>query len=152
MGIARQARSDAGLDPTAVAFGSYVNVGCLANRADARSLVRGGLSTFARFAIMHGEVVGPVSSDQADVMQRLHESYDMRSHTQADSAQALLLSDDFVDSYAIVGSPDECLERIAALSDLGLDKLVVVSATAGSDKDLATQATNLLASEVLGKL
>lgn len=152
MSVARSARSDAGLDLDTLSFGSYVNLGCLTDLDDARSLVRGGLSTFARFAIMHGEVVGPASDEQTDVMQQLHDSYDMRSHTRADSAQALVLSDEFVDSYAIVGPPEVCLQRISELSDLGLDKFVVVSATTGSNRDLAAEADSLLATEVLGNL
>ena len=34
---------------------------------------------------MHGEVVGPVSDTQLEVMNELHEKYDMKSHTRADS-------------------------------------------------------------------
>ncbi len=150
--VARQARLTAGLDPDAILFGAYVSVGCLANLDDARSLVRGGLSTFARFAVMHGEVVGPVSPGQAEVMGNLRDAYDMGEHTRADSAQARLLPDEFVDSYAIVGSPGACLERLGALVELGLDKLVVVSATAGVDPELSAEADRLFAGDVLGSL
>ena len=49
-----------------------------------RRLVRGGLSTL-RFSVMHGEVVGPVSDTQLEVMNELHEKYDMKYS--ADSQQ-----------------------------------------------------------------
>ena len=47
--LAKKTRKDAGLDPDAIAFGAYVNLGCHGEIAAARGLVRGGLTTFARF-------------------------------------------------------------------------------------------------------
>jgi len=149
---ARSARIDAGLDPDAIAFGSYVNVAPHPDVAAARDLVRGGLSTFARFAVMHGDVVGPVSDAQAEVMRSLHDAYDMRSHTRTDSEQASALDDQFVDTYAVVGDPERCVARLQELVTLGLDKLVMVSATAGADPDAVAASGALMSSEVLPSL
>jgi 5,10-methylenetetrahydromethanopterin reductase len=150
--VARAARLEAGLDPAGVRFGAFVNVVCLPDVGVARDLARGGLSTIARFAVMHGDVVGPVSAEHAAVMHRLHDDYDMRSHTRTGSAQAALLTDDFVDSYAIVGPPERCLDRLRALIDLGLDKLIVVGPSMGADRDSAGAATEMFAREILGNL
>ncbi|MDX2378818.1 MAG: LLM class flavin-dependent oxidoreductase [Acidimicrobiia bacterium] len=150
--VARQARRAAGLDPAGVAFGAFVNVVCLPNVTAARELARGGLSTFARFSVMHGDVVGPVSDEQAEVMHRLHDDYDMRSHTRSDSAQAEVLTDDFVDAYAVVGPPEHCIERLRSLAALGLDKLVVVGATMGANRDAAAEADEMIAQHVLGEV
>jgi 5,10-methylenetetrahydromethanopterin reductase len=150
--VARQARAEAGLAADGIGFGAFVNVVCLPDRGAARDLVRGGLSTFARFAVMHGDVVGPVSAQQAEVMRRLHDDYDMRQHTRADSTQAALLTDDFVDSYAIVGPPEHCIERLRTLQALGLDKFVVVGATVGADPDAARRADELFTRDVLAVL
>ena len=152
IGVARQARVDAGLDPDDLAYGAFVNVVCLPDIATARTLVRGGLSTFARFSVMHGEVVGPVSEQQAAVMETLHDSYDMRSHTRADSTQAEGLPDSFVDSFAVVGPPERCIENLASLIAQGLDKLVFVGATLGADRDAAAEADAYVASQVLPAL
>jgi 5,10-methylenetetrahydromethanopterin reductase len=150
--VARAARVETGLDPAGVSFGAFVNVVCLPDVGVARDLARGGLSTIARFAVMHGDVVGPVSAEHAAVMHRLHDDYDMRSHTRTGSAQAALLTDDFVDSYAIVGPPERCLDRLRALIDLGLDKLIVVGPSMGADRDSAGAATEMFAREILGNL
>lgn len=147
--VARQARLDAGLQPEDLSFGAYVNLVCLPDIEAARNLVRGGLSTFARFSVMHGDVVGPATEEQHAVFEKLHETYDMRSHTRADSDQAAVLSADFVDEYAIVGSPDRCVDRLQALAGLGLDKVVVIGATMGTDRTTAVESTHLLATEVL---
>lgn len=151
MDVARSARRDAGLDPDAVRFGAYVNMACHNDIAVARDLVRGGLSTFARFSVMHGEVVGPATDEQREVLQRLHDRYDMRSHTRTDSSQAAVLSDGFVDRYAVTGPPERCVERLEELARLGLDKVVVIGPTAGADRHAAAESAALLQDAVLGQ-
>jgi len=150
--IAREARAAVELDPDDIAFGAFVNVVCHPDLDRARELVRGGLSTFARFSVMHGDVVGPVSESQARAMRSLHQHYDMRSHTRTDSDQATRMSEEFIDSYAIVGPPDVCIERLQSLVSLGLDKLVFVGATLGASRDDAEIADELVAREVLPAL
>lgn len=148
---ARSARREAGLDPDGVAFGAYVNPVCHPDRDTARALVRGGLTTFARFSVMHGSVSGPTSGDQAAVLGRLHDHYDMRSHTRSDSRQAALMTPEFIDRYAIVGDPGECRTRLGELAALGLSKLVVSGPSAGADRDAAREAISLLEAEVIGR-
>ncbi|MFU8815738.1 MAG: LLM class flavin-dependent oxidoreductase [Pseudomonadales bacterium] len=150
--VAHQARIKAGLDPAGIALGAYVNLVCHRDRAVARDLVRGGLTTFARFSVMHGSVSGPTDESSRQVLERLHQGYDMRSHTRGDSVQATLLDDDFVDSYAIAGPPDYCLARLAELRDLGIDKIVVSGPTAGTNRHAAREALQLLDEAVVGAL
>ncbi len=125
-------------------FGAYVNLVCHPDRAIARSLVRGGLTTFARFSVMHGELSGPASAQQRLVFQALHDGYDMRAHTRADSAQATLMDDAFVDDFAIAGPPDHCIDRLNELKALGIDKVVISGPTAGTDREQAGEALALL--------
>jgi 5,10-methylenetetrahydromethanopterin reductase len=152
MDLARQARTNAGLNPAGLAIGAYVNLVCHRDRAVARDLVRGGLTTFARFSVMHGAVAGPADEQSRQVLEQLHRGYDMRSHTRADSVQATLLDDDFVDAYAIAGPPDHCLARLAELRDLGVDKVVVSGPTAGTNRHAAREAMLLLDEAVVGAL
>ncbi len=146
---ARQARTDAGLDPDGIAFGAYINLVCHPDLATARQLVSGGLATFARFSVMHGVVRGPVSAAQRQVLTNLHGAYDMREHTRVGSRQTATLTPEFVDTYAIVGPPDTCVRRLEALAALGLDKVILIGPTAGADRTAAQQATDLLHREVL---
>lgn len=146
---AQRARSDAGLDPDAVSFGAYVNLVCHTDADVARALARGGLSTFARFSVMHGRTHGPVTDVQRDVLTDVHDRYDIRSHTRADSVQADVLTDAFVDEYAIVGDPDSCRARLEVLEALGLDKVIVIGPTPGVDRDAARESAKLLRDHVL---
>ena len=102
---ARKARADAGLDPEAVSYGAFVNVVCDTDVDAARQMIRGGLSTFARFSVMHGTPTGPVSDEQRDVLTSVHGAYDMTRHTMSGSAQSQLLTDSFVDRFGIAGAP-----------------------------------------------
>jgi 5,10-methylenetetrahydromethanopterin reductase len=152
MELARQARRDSGLPPDDLAMGAYVNLVCHWDRATARALVRGGLTTFARFSVMHGSVSGPADVDTRQVLERLHDGYDMRAHTRADSVQATLMYDDFVDRFAIAGPPDYCLERLAELAALGIDKVIVSGPTAGTDRSAARESMALLDEAVVAPL
>ncbi|MSP76848.1 MAG: LLM class flavin-dependent oxidoreductase [Rhodospirillaceae bacterium] len=147
--LAKKTRRDAGLDPDAIAFGAYVNLGCHGGIAAARGLVRGGLTTFARFSVMHGKANGPVSTGDAAVLEKLRSNYDMRKHTQGDSRQAGTLTDDFVDRFAIVGSPDRCIERLRSLKALGLDKVAISGGMRGASAEDAAVSKKLVAEQVL---
>ena len=80
-------RDESGLDPDGVAIGSYVNVVCDPDLDAARSMIAGGLATFARFSVMDGEVRTPVDAGQQKVLVDLHGAYDMQHHTEVGSPQ-----------------------------------------------------------------
>lgn len=147
--LARKARSKAGLDPDGVAFGAYVNMGCHTDMAAARSLVRGGLTTFARFSVMHGKANGPVSERDRQVLETLRSNYDMKAHTRGDSRQAGTLTEDFIDRFAIVGPPERCVERLRSLASLGLDKVAISGAARGAAADDAATGRRLVTEKVL---
>ena len=147
--VARQARTEAGLDPDGIEFGAYVNIVAHPDIDMARKLVSGGLSTFARFSVMHGTVSGPANDMQRKVFADLDANYDMNSHTRTDSAQAQLLTDDFIDQYAIVGDGPRCIDRLETLAEVGLSKIIVIGPMAGADREQARFAEQHLASDVL---
>ncbi len=147
--LAKQTRREAGLDPNSISFGAYVNLGCHTDIEAARSLVRGGLTTFARFSVMHGKTEVPTSDGDRRVLDALHSNYDMKAHTRSDSRQATTLTDDFVDRFAIVGSPERCIERLKELQALGLDKVAISGATRGAAEADAAVGRKLVAEQVL---
>ena len=147
--LARKTRRDAGLDPNAIAFGAYINMGCHSDIEKARGLVRGGLTTFARFSVMHGKANGPVSDRDRAQLETLVSNYDMKQHTRADSRQAGTLTDDFVDRFAVVGPPDRCIARLRELAALGLDKVAISGGTRGASAEDAAASRELVAKHVL---
>jgi 5,10-methylenetetrahydromethanopterin reductase len=147
--LVKKTRKDAGLDPDAIAFGAYVNLGCHTDIAAARSLVRGGLTTFARFSVMHGKTAVPTSAGDQRVLEALRSNYDMKAHTRGDSRQATTLTDDFIDRFAIVGPPDRCVERLRSLAALGLDKVAISGATRGAAVEDTAVGRQLVMEHVL---
>jgi 5,10-methylenetetrahydromethanopterin reductase len=136
----------------APATGAFVNVVAHPDRDAARDLMRGGMSTFARFNTMHGETNGPLSDDDRAMLKSLHASYDMTKHTQSGSAQANLLTEEFADRFGIAGPADYCVERLQALVELGIDKFIIVGPSLGSDPAAARVAYDTMATDVLPAL
>lgn len=149
IGVARKAREEAGLDPDGIAFGAYVNCACHIDVGIARNLVRGGLTTFARFSVMHGTASGPLSGTDRGVLQDLRNAYDMRAHTRGDSPQAGTLTEAFIDRFAIAGPPEVCVARLRALAALGLDKVALAGGMRGASEADAATSKRLLETEVL---
>jgi 5,10-methylenetetrahydromethanopterin reductase len=133
-------------------IGAFVNVVAHPDLDTARTLVSGGLSTFARFAVMHGTPSGPVDDSQREVLGAVSGAYDMTRHTQVGSPQASALTPEFIDRFAVVGTPEACVERLRGLVALGLDKLIVTGATLGADPAEMRTANDLFAHEVLPAL
>ncbi len=149
---ARAARLKAGLDPDGLKFGAYINCACHRDITVARDLVRGGLTTFARFSVMHGKTAGPLSNSAEQVLQSLRAAYDMNAHTQGDSPQAGVLSDEFIDHFAVVGGPDVCIERLKSLAELGLDKVILGGGTRRAVSGPLAEAKALLEQQVMPAL
>ncbi len=147
--LARKTREKAGLAPDGIRFGAYVNCGCDPDIDTARDLVRGALTTFARFSVMHGTPNGPVSGEDRAVLHALRDNYDMKAHTHGDSRQAGVLTPAFIDRFAIVGSPAQCVARFRGLAALGLDKLAVTGSLRGVSQVDAARSKALLEAEVL---
>ncbi|MCR9097005.1 MAG: LLM class flavin-dependent oxidoreductase [bacterium] len=146
---ARKARVDVGLDPDAFEYATYLNVMCHPDIEKARALVAGGLTTFARFSVMHGAVQGPADEKMRGVMEKLHGVYDMKQHTRADSDQTSALTPEFIDRYAIVGSAETCVARLQEIAELGIGKAILVGATGGVDVAEARKADEHLVGGVL---
>ena len=147
--LAKETRVKAGLDPNGIAFGAYVNAACHPDIGIARNLVRGSLTTFARFNVMHGTAAGPVSDADRAVLKDLHDSYDMTAHTRGDSRQAGVLTESFIDRFAIAGPPAHVTERLQGLAALGLDKIAIAGAMRGVSASDAAVATQTMETAVL---
>ncbi|MCH9670565.1 MAG: LLM class flavin-dependent oxidoreductase [Gammaproteobacteria bacterium] len=152
IGVAKQARADAGLDPDAIRFGAYVNCVCHSDLTTARTLVRGALSLFARFSILHGKPAGPMPAPMVRALEAFRDTYDMREHSKNDSPQAEALTVELTDYFAIVGPPQTCIERLTALADRGLDKLFIAANFRVADTPLGREAHGLFEEAVLPEL
>ena len=118
--VARAARLEAGLEPDTLSVSAVLVVGVAEDMNRARRSVASKVAAAARFAVMSGRVVGPVSDSQRRVYEQIRDAYDMTKHGGV-GAQVDALTAEFIDSYAIVGSPARCVERMVELYALGVD-------------------------------
>ncbi|HUG36348.1 MAG TPA: hypothetical protein VML54_05325 [Candidatus Limnocylindrales bacterium] len=58
----------------------------------------------------------------------------------------------FIDRFAAVGSPKECVAKLAEVAAAGLDRLVILGPSRDADPNQAQRARTLLAEEVLPAL
>ena len=140
---AREARREAGLEPDGIRFGVYLSVACHPDVEVARELVP-ELAAAARFSIMHGKTNGPVMQDDQEVLAAVHKSYDVRDHS-----SSTVLPAEFVDRYAIVGSPEECIRRIWEVAEMGIERIVVYGPTVDAVEGDKKLAADLMVKEVL---
>ncbi len=148
----RAACAAAGRDVGEVGLGAYVPVVVNPDRDAARSLISGGVASFARFSVMHGRVTGPTDDRSRAALETIHHSYDMDHHFTHGSPQSQDLPAAVVDSFGIAGPPAYCTERLGELVELGLTKLVLLGGGIGMDREAARQSRCLLAAEVLPAL
>ena len=135
-----------------VVAGAFVNVVCHDDSDTARALASGSMSTFARFNVMHGTTHGPMADSAKGLLQEVHDAYDMREHTRSGSPQAERLTAEFADGFAVLGPAERCIERLRALTALGLHHLVIVGPSLGADPSEARAAHRRFVDEVLPAL
>jgi 5,10-methylenetetrahydromethanopterin reductase len=149
---ARKARGEAGLDPAGVSLGAWLNVVVHDDPAVAKALGEGGLALFARFSAMHGTPVGPASEADRALLRRVHDAYDMNRHARTGSQQAALLDHGFADRFAVLGPTSHCIARLRELIALGLERLMIVGASVGADREQARACEARFVREVLPAL
>src|SRR6202050_2814249 len=138
---ARAAREQAGLDPSTLKLGAFLNVVVHPDIARARTLARGTVGVIAHFSGMSRDSAAGMRPDDRAVARKVGETYDMSRHTRADAGHAQFLDDAFVDRFAIAGPPAHCVNRFEAILKLGLDHLIIVGP--GGDVGPADQAQAL---------
>lgn len=128
LGLARQARGDAGFDTHGISYGAQVVVVCHPVAATAMEVAMHMVPPLARFQTMQGKV-GPADAMAADNLDKIREGYDMTEHGNIASKERIVggaLSPEFVARFAVVGPPEHCHDRLRELLALGLERLVVV--------------------------
>lgn len=152
VGLAREAAATAGRPEDELRFGTLVPVAVHEDRDQARALVANGLASAARFSVMHGKVVGPVSPTAEKALLDLHASYDMNKHARR-GRHTEQLNDEIVDMFSIAGPPGEVVEKLQALRAAGLDRFWLFEPNHyGVDEDLLADCHRRLVDDVLPKL
>ena len=147
--LAREARGAAGLAPQSLQAGACVVAATAPTSAEARDLVRANVGIFARFAGQAASAGGVPEDAEHGTERAVADHYDEGQHGLQSAGQSKLLPDQFIDRFAVVGTPDECARRLSELAALGLQHLIVVGPSRDIDHDRALSATRRFANDVL---
>jgi len=109
---ARQARKQAGLDPSTLKLGAFLNVVVHPDFARARAMARGTVGTIAHFSGMSRDSSAGMRPDDRAVVQKVGQTYDMSRHARGDAGHAQFIDDAFVDRFAIAGPPAHCVKLL----------------------------------------
>jgi 5,10-methylenetetrahydromethanopterin reductase len=150
--LARKAAADADRDPAEISFGAYVNVGCHPDRDVARALIEGTVSAFAHFSAMPGSTGAGLDGDDQTVVAEVGRRYDSNEHLSNRATHNAALDPEFIDRFAVVGPPEHCVDRLAELVDLGIERFVVVGPGPDADREHFVTAMQMVPSEVLPAL
>ncbi|MGY9074392.1 MAG: LLM class flavin-dependent oxidoreductase [Acidimicrobiales bacterium] len=150
MNTARAARAAAGLNPADLTFGAYINCSADTDVARARRTIAGSVGGFVHFLGMAGTSTA-LPEDQK-VFDAVAANYDMANHGRINAGHVAAMDDDFVDRFAVAGSPSYCVDRLGSLLELGLTHIVFVTGSRDADPELVAAGNQRLATEVLPQL
>src|SRR2546421_697965 len=114
---ARRVREEAGLPAEGLSLGAYLGVAPHPDAEAALQLVKPVTAVYARFSSMAGHPVDDLDPEDASVIKALGEHYDTTRHGRGDAAHIAYLNDEFVDRFGVAGTPEHCVEKLAALVD-----------------------------------
>jgi 5,10-methylenetetrahydromethanopterin reductase len=150
--VARKAAADAGRDPATISFGAYVTVGCHPDVDAARGLISGAVAAFAHFSSMPGSTGAGLAAADREIVAEVGRRYDSNHHLENTAAHTEPLRPEFVDRFAIVGAPERCVDRLAELASLGIERFVITGPSFRADPEHSRTAHQLVEREVVPEL
>lgn len=147
--VARAAYGKAGPPP---ALGAYVPIAPFEDPARVRAMTSGVAATFARMSAMYGHVSAPVAdAAETSAYQDIAVNYDMTKHASR-GTQTDAMPQEFLERFAVVGSPARCVDRLSELIDVGIRRFYLVVGSIDSTVEDLAEAHEILAQAVLPKL
>jgi 5,10-methylenetetrahydromethanopterin reductase len=128
----RHAAERADRDPESIEFGAFLICFPTENLVSARTNIKGTVAALSRFAIMNKKIVGPVTEHERRTLEKIASVYDMNAHA-SDGTHTDVLDAEYIDKFAIVGPPAECIERIHEIVELGIKRFGLVTPLYGEE-------------------
>jgi 5,10-methylenetetrahydromethanopterin reductase len=128
--LVRRGAERAGRDPDSIDIWAMLKGAIADTREEAMAEVRMGLAGSAHHAFRFGLEGKYVPAHLERPLLDLIDRYDTRVHEVWDGANAeisdsLGITDYLADRFALVGTPEQCVERVRELRDAGLRQLIV---------------------------
>jgi 5,10-methylenetetrahydromethanopterin reductase len=137
--------------PGDLVVGAYLNVGVDPDPERARELVRGSTAIFARFAT-EGAPPDGLSDVTSHGIERLASGYEKERHGDAAAPYSQVLDAEFIDRFAVTGGADAVVERLRAIEDVGIERVIVVPGSLDIDAAAIEESNARFASDALPHL
>jgi 5,10-methylenetetrahydromethanopterin reductase len=150
---AREARRQSGQDPSMLRLGAFVPILVHPDADYARQVIKGSIAPIARFSAMSPSAMeGIGTEEERAIVGEIGRIYDMDSHGHAEASHIGVITDSFVERWAVVGPAGYCIDRLAELIAAGLDSVVIGLSGRGLNNDEVGQAWTRFAREVMPAL
>jgi 5,10-methylenetetrahydromethanopterin reductase len=146
---AESARVENGGTERPVSYGVQVAVVCHRDVDAVREVAGRIVLPLARFQVLHGgAAAGPKRPGDDRDYDAIRRGYAMTRHSRFDEDKLVgeSIDFDFVRRFAVVGTPEHCVERLIELSRLGIDRFVVFGPGFHDD---GSRGASLFATEVM---
>jgi 5,10-methylenetetrahydromethanopterin reductase len=125
--LANAARRKQGLSTQGASYGVQLILVCNPDIEAIRETATRFVAPLARFQVIQGEAAGPLTESDKKNLDIIRRGYDMNKHGDThDKVIEAPLTWDFVERFAVVGSPERCIERLLELHKLGIERFVIV--------------------------
>lgn len=148
--LATSARVEAGLDTDSFRMGAYINLVAHPDESVAHSLASPGIAMFSRYLSASDKQVGPLKRPAA-TQQALNDPGKIRRCGAEGQDRLSASGAENTSAFGILGTPAYCVERLVRLSQLGLDRVMIMGGAASSssrDQRLLTESNEVLIQEV----
>jgi 5,10-methylenetetrahydromethanopterin reductase len=149
--VARAARAKQGLTDQGVSYGAHIILICHPDPEIANDAARSFVAPLARFQVIQNKLAGPIAPGDEANYAAVRDNYDMTKHAERSGEHGKLvgtaITQDFMERFAIVGTPDRCTERLLELIDCGIERFVLVGP--GLHPEAAAPGRTLFGSEVI---
>ena len=105
-----------------LSFGAVVPIFAHPDRDLARAMLAGAVSSMARFSVMQGKTPASVTEDDKAVYRRVHREFTFAGHFSNDPSRSPQVPAEFIDRFAVIGTTEECVERLEELVALGITR------------------------------
>jgi len=143
--VARGVAIARGAAPAPIQVGAYLNVAVDSDPTRARELVRGSVATFARFSAGAADL----SAATGRGVSVAASGYETDRHGDAQAGFAQELDDEFIDRYAIAGTPEVVRGRLKEIRACRIDRVIVVPGSLDSDPDTVMRSCDRFAREII---
>jgi 5,10-methylenetetrahydromethanopterin reductase len=131
--VVRDAQQAAGRRGTTFSTAALLNVAVHPDRAEARRLIEGAVASMGRWSVMQSRGASVPDERMRAEFLAARAAYDMTHHMEGGTSHAAAVTPGVIDRFGIAGPPDECVERIRAVRDLGFSRLVFPGQVTGGD-------------------